>query len=185
VLGKLASALSYLLLLLLAAIPLQSLAFLFGGVTPEEVLIGSVLLVVTAVTFSAVGLFCSSLMKRTQSSTVLAYVLALFLTIGLPLIIAVLTPLLMRTAFVGGSLANASLSVSLYWLLLSISPLSAAIFTASNLATASSIFTASMFAGSGNTIQMLSPWIIYTIAYVLLTALLVVLTIRNVKRPEK
>ena len=37
VLGKLASALSYMLLLLVAAFPLQSLAFLLGGVGPEEV----------------------------------------------------------------------------------------------------------------------------------------------------
>ena len=44
VIGKLESALGYILLLLLAAIPLQSLAFLFGGVSQTEVLIAFVIL---------------------------------------------------------------------------------------------------------------------------------------------
>src|SRR3954463_4400854 len=44
VVGKLISALSYVLLLLLAAIPLQSIAFLFGGVTESEVVLSFVIL---------------------------------------------------------------------------------------------------------------------------------------------
>src|SRR5258708_26930719 len=48
VVGKLISALSYILLLLLAAIPLQSIAFLFGGVTEAEVILSLVILVITA-----------------------------------------------------------------------------------------------------------------------------------------
>src|SRR5260221_1880651 len=47
--GKLVSALSYVLLLLLAAIPLQSIAFLFGGVTELELLLSFVILMVTSV----------------------------------------------------------------------------------------------------------------------------------------
>ena len=59
VLGKLASALSYILLLLVAAFPLQSLAFLLGGVAPEEVLIASGLLVATALLVRRVAAFSS------------------------------------------------------------------------------------------------------------------------------
>jgi ABC-2 type transport system permease protein len=63
VLGKLASALSYILLLLVAAVPLQSLAFLLGGVALEEVLIATVLLVATAFLFGTSGIFFSSFMR--------------------------------------------------------------------------------------------------------------------------
>src|SRR5574337_1301831 len=60
VFGKLASALSYVLLLLLAALPLQSLAFLLGGVAPQDVLIASAVLIGTSFLFGAAGLFFSS-----------------------------------------------------------------------------------------------------------------------------
>ena len=55
VLGKLVSSLSYAALLLVAALPLQSLAFLLGGVAAEEVAIASVLLLSTAFLYSAAG----------------------------------------------------------------------------------------------------------------------------------
>src|SRR5262245_6219709 len=62
VIGKLVSALSYVFLLLLAAIPLQSIAFLFGGVTESEVLLSFIILVVTAITLGSVGIYFSSYM---------------------------------------------------------------------------------------------------------------------------
>src|SRR5438874_5998014 len=40
--GKLGSALGYVLLLLLALIPLESLTFMFGGVSPEELILSQV-----------------------------------------------------------------------------------------------------------------------------------------------
>ena len=49
VLGKLFSAMSFLLLLLVAGFPIQSLAFILGGVSVEEVLVSFLLLLVTGV----------------------------------------------------------------------------------------------------------------------------------------
>src|SRR5258708_4844386 len=47
IVGKLISALSYILLLLLAAVPLQSIAFMFGGLTEIEHLLSFLSLFVT------------------------------------------------------------------------------------------------------------------------------------------
>jgi len=184
VLGKLASALSYLFLLLIAAIPLQSLAFLFGGVTPEEVLIGAALLVMTAITFSALGLYCSSLTRRTQVSTVLAYILALLFTIGLPLMLAVLLSISMRSYLVN-SPGDSSTLIALYWLVLSISPLGAGIVTELMLASSQSIFYFNLPISGNNTLNLIAPWIIYLVAHVFITLALIGLSIRNVRRPEK
>jgi len=93
VLGKLLSALSYILILLLAALPLQSLAFLLGGVAPEEVLIGAVVLVATAFLFSTSGVFFSAFMRRTLGSTVLTYAFALMATLGLPVLLLAVLPI--------------------------------------------------------------------------------------------
>jgi len=186
VLGKLVSGFSFLFLLLLAAIPLQSLAFLFGGITLEEVVIGSAMLVVTALTFSALGLFVSSLVRRTQASTVLAYTLALVLTIGLPLVTVLTTPFLSSSLFINRSAsADPASIVSLYWILLSISPLSAAVASEVTLATGESVFHYTMPLGGGVSIQLLAPWIIYIVAYLSLSALLLWWSVRNVNRPEK
>jgi ABC-type transport system involved in multi-copper enzyme maturation permease subunit len=72
--GKLISALSYVFLLILAAIPLGSLVFLFGGVAPLAMLKALFILVVVAVTLGIYGLFLSALLGRTGRSTVVSFV---------------------------------------------------------------------------------------------------------------
>ena len=87
VLGKFYSALTYMLLLILAAVPLESLAFVLGGVELGELVLALVILLVAAVFFAAVGLFFSSLMRSTLAATILSYVVALLGTIGLPVLL--------------------------------------------------------------------------------------------------
>lgn len=82
VLGKLLSALMWVFLLLVAAIPVTALVFTFGGVGPEDLLRGYIVLFVTAFGFGTLGLFVSALVKRTQASTVINLVAALALTAG-------------------------------------------------------------------------------------------------------
>jgi len=82
VVGKLISALSYVFLLIIASIPLASLVFVFGAVGPEDLVRGYLVLFAVAFGMGALGLFISALTKRTQTATVLTYVLVLTLTVG-------------------------------------------------------------------------------------------------------
>jgi ABC-type transport system involved in multi-copper enzyme maturation permease subunit len=82
VLGKLLSALSWILLLLLASIPVTALVFTFGGVGPDDMIKGYVVLLVTALFSGSVGLFVSALVKRTQAATVINLVVVIALTAG-------------------------------------------------------------------------------------------------------
>jgi ABC-type transport system involved in multi-copper enzyme maturation permease subunit len=82
VLGKLASALSWILLLLLASIPVTALVFTFGGVGPDDLARGYLVLLVTAVFYGSLGLFVSALVKRTQAATVINLVTVIALTAG-------------------------------------------------------------------------------------------------------
>jgi ABC-type transport system involved in multi-copper enzyme maturation permease subunit len=82
VLGKLVSALAFVVVLILASIPLTAVVFVFGGVGPEDIARGYVVLLVTALGFGSVGLLLSSLTRRTQSATVLTYLVVLVLTVG-------------------------------------------------------------------------------------------------------
>ena len=82
VVGKLLSALVYVFLLIIASIPLASLVFVFGGVGPEDLIRGYVMLFALAFGMGAVGLFISALVRRTQTATVLTYVVVLALSFG-------------------------------------------------------------------------------------------------------
>ena len=82
VVGKLVSSLAYLLLLVLASIPLASIVFIFGGVAPEDVVRGYLMLFAMAFGVGAIGLFLSALFKRTQVATALAYVVMFGLVVG-------------------------------------------------------------------------------------------------------
>ena len=70
VVGKMQSALGYIVLLLLSAIPLQSIAFLFGGVSESELILALLVLTVSAVTLGAFGMFFSSITERTLAATI-------------------------------------------------------------------------------------------------------------------
>jgi ABC-type transport system involved in multi-copper enzyme maturation permease subunit len=82
VVGKLFSALGYLFLLVLASIPLMSLVFTFGGVSVDDIVRAYVVLVASAISFGAVGLFLSALVRRTGTATILSYVAVLAVTLA-------------------------------------------------------------------------------------------------------
>jgi len=82
VLGKLLSALVYVWLLIAASIPLTAVVFVYGGVAPEDVLRGYLVLIVTALGLGSFGLFCSSLVQRTQAATAITIFGVLAMTIG-------------------------------------------------------------------------------------------------------
>lgn len=82
VVGKLFSALGYLFLLIVASIPLMSLVFTYGGVAVEDIVRAYVVLVASAVSFGALGLFLSALVRRTGAATILSYVAVLALTLA-------------------------------------------------------------------------------------------------------
>jgi ABC-type transport system involved in multi-copper enzyme maturation permease subunit len=82
ILGKLISALTYVFILIVASIPLTAIVFVFGGVAPDDVVRGYVVLVATALGLGSIGLFFSALVRRTQAATIATYFAVLALTAG-------------------------------------------------------------------------------------------------------
>jgi ABC-type transport system involved in multi-copper enzyme maturation permease subunit len=82
VVGKLLSALTYVFILIAASVPLTAVVFVFGGVGPDDVIRGYVVLLATAFGLGAFGLFCSSLVKRTQAATVITTFGVMAMTLG-------------------------------------------------------------------------------------------------------
>ncbi|MEQ1788132.1 MAG: ABC transporter permease [Acidimicrobiales bacterium] len=81
-LGKVCAAMAFLTLLVVAAVPLMSIAYLIGGVTVQEVLGGTALVLATGVCVATMCAAISTYARRVQSATVLSYGLTLGLLIG-------------------------------------------------------------------------------------------------------
>ncbi len=73
--GKLIASLSYVALLLIAAVPLGSIVYLFGGITARNVVQAAAIIVLTAITCAMIGIWASAITGRTGRAAVLAYLL--------------------------------------------------------------------------------------------------------------
>jgi ABC-type transport system involved in multi-copper enzyme maturation permease subunit len=83
--GKLLASLAFVLLLLVASLPMLSIPFLIGGVPLVQVLVGVAVVVFLACVLACLALACSAVLRRTQAATVVAYGLTLALVVGTPL----------------------------------------------------------------------------------------------------
>ncbi|BDI30888.1 hypothetical protein CCAX7_29390 [Capsulimonas corticalis] len=84
--GKLVASLSYVILLLTSSIPLISLCFLLGGVSPEEVGAAYLMLICDAFFFGSVALCWSVYAANTVTSVILSYLtLVVYFCVTLPL----------------------------------------------------------------------------------------------------
>ncbi len=190
VLGKLWAALLFNLLLIMSAIPVASLSFLFGGVTFEEIFIAGVVLIVTAIAFSSIGLFFSSLMRRTSQATAVSTVVTLALVIGVPIVMFIIQGLLSTMVYMNSQNGTPSVDAEItrnvmLWLMISISPSSAGVATLTNLVDSHSALTMTFSLTTGGPLVMPSPWISYSIFYLLFSIGLILLSIRVVKRVDK
>ena len=79
VLGKIGSSVAFTLLLVLATLPLLTVAYLIGGVTLGDVVRGTGMVMFTAVGIAALSVACSTFMRRVQTATVLSYGVVLLL----------------------------------------------------------------------------------------------------------
>jgi hypothetical protein len=82
---KLAAAIGQVVMLILASIPVMSVVFLLGGVSPVEVIVAYAILLVTAIALGALGMLCSCCLRSSRTSTFAAYSIILLFMAGLPI----------------------------------------------------------------------------------------------------
>jgi ABC-2 type transport system permease protein len=191
--GKLIAALSYVVLLILAAVPLESLAFLLGGVAWEEIIVSQLILLVTALAVGAASTYFSSRMKSTLSATVVSYAFALLCTAGLPILLTMLAPIL-GFASTGLFMEEPHWSViaALIYIggfLLSTNPIATIILSEVVLIEEQTLFFFKMSLPVTNApvtdIWLISPWVVYVLFYLLIALLAYWLSVRRVRRTEQ
>jgi len=162
--GKLIAGLVNALLLIAASIPLFSLVFFFGGVSPTQVLSTLVIFVTTAVVAGTFGLFCSTLLRRTTVSTAAAYIFCALWLFVYP-VISILT--------LGSSLpSNSRWYIWIQWL---------------NAWNPISALNSVVNSGQGGVASFylfrlhLAPWVAFTLVSLVVTVILFILSIVFVK----
>ncbi len=189
--GKMESALSYIVLLLLAAIPLQSMAFLFGGVSAAEIGLAFVILVVTAIALAALGMAMSARHTRTTAAMVRVYGVALLVLLIVPLVALVVFEEAYARAVgglaVGGNLGPFQEAALIYgdMIATSLNPIMTAFYSQQILVDQQRLLLVDVtLASSGAALPVASPWVLMVITYLTAAALLVLMTVRRLRRTQ-
>ncbi|HVA25995.1 MAG TPA: ABC transporter permease [Chloroflexota bacterium] len=82
ILGKLLAAASYIVLVVAAGVPLFTLVVMFGGIPPNQFGSVAVIVLVTAFSFSALGVFISSISRNSLLASLISYTVVLVVTLG-------------------------------------------------------------------------------------------------------
>jgi hypothetical protein len=184
--GKLESALGYIVLLLLSAIPLQSIAFLFGGVSEIEVVLALAILLATAFILGALGLFFSAQTDRTLTATIRVYTVALAVCGGITLIGIIYSPFGRKVSGLDVVAASGLIETLLIYgdmLLMSLNPFTAAHYTQQMLTQhQQSLILNVQLTSTGATIPVIAPWLLLVVIYFMLSALLMLLAIWRMRR---
>ena len=86
VLGKLEAALGLVCILIISSLPILSISFIFGGMDWQYMLYFLLIIIVIGILVGSVGLFFSSMVKKTPVAIVLTFLLGIFIiggTLGL------------------------------------------------------------------------------------------------------
>ncbi len=130
--GKFVSSLSYIFIMIFAAIPMASVVFIYGGVNTRDMVKGLLCLIIIAIFFAAIGLFFSTWINRTTLSIILTYLVIFALLFG-PVFAAILisamqqqgepprwvlnmSPIMVLASTIAPSVNSNSLTSSLYML---------------------------------------------------------------------
>lgn len=186
--GKVGSILLLLLLFIALALPIQSMALFFGGVSSAELLIATFALIASVFALSALGIYISTLVRSTTLAVTISYVILVPMIYGMPILILFLSESATGRLLSG---STSQLVQQLYWytllFLMSINPFWSAIVTQEAISRGENYFfhditNLGLPSRNLNFEWMLSPWIIYCLFYLALAFLFIMLATRRVRK---
>ncbi|MCL6456388.1 MAG: ABC transporter permease [Gorillibacterium sp.] len=173
ILSKLVSALSFMLLVVLATMPLYAIVFLFGGISPKQLFLVFLFYVFTMLVIGSFGVLFSTLLKRTMISVISTYGVTLFLFAGTGIIYLFVQQIINRSNY--GNVGTKAYEWTGF--ILALNPVAAliSVFEPS--------FSDSVFRGRTSNLHAapLQLWQIFGIVFTVLAALAILLSIRYIR----
>jgi len=188
--GKMQAALGFTALLILSAVPVQSVALLFGGVSQLEVGLAALGLLATALLLGAAGLLSSALTERTLMASARVYGLALALLIVGWLASSWLTQnaygsAIQGVATISDDAGRERLLVYGDMLLSGLHPFLTALNTQRSLTSYGPQLAFNTTAASGGgALPLLAGWVVLLMSYLWLAAALLLLAMRWLERQQ-
>jgi len=186
--GKYFSGLGLVLLLLVTSLPLMGPAFSIGGVEWSEVILGVLIVLSSAIAFSALALLLSCLIRRTMINVAITYALTIFLVFGIPVLLLIFLIAFQNIFFGNTSRLSLPLEVILMvigWISICVSPIATIIASELILSEQHNLFYATLPISGTHQIILPSPWIPLLIFYLLFGLTAILISIQIVRQPEK
>jgi ABC-2 type transport system permease protein len=180
VFGKLFAALAYLLLVIVAGIPVASVAFLMGGISFDQLGMALVTMLVTSLMVGTVGIFWSSLVRTSREANRYTFWSLLVLIFGLPLSIFFgLSAFFSRYVSLGVVFYSDTIARDIVSWILSINPMYAVLTTSEILKTQADSNIFFFFSESGG--WYLTPFVRFLILALLISVIFTWQAIRHIK----
>jgi ABC-2 type transport system permease protein len=152
IMNKMITSILFIGLIVLSSLPLYSFVFLYGGISPGQLITMFWFFAVNIFLFGSIGIFCSTWFKRTGVSTIVAYGWSFFIAVGTALL----------TYFVWGLFSKFHWEAHkelVFSILFNLNPGFVLLDILGEKVDAS--FT-----------ELVTPWILYSVIYILLSFLL-------------
>lgn len=112
ILGKWLSSLAFMIFLVVTTIPLFGIVFLFGGISPWQILAVFSFYLITMLAIGSVGVLSSTLFKRTGIATIVTYGVVFVYTAGTAFLAVVIREIIRNQARVQGTSVS---TADLFW----------------------------------------------------------------------
>lgn len=166
ILGKLSSSIAFLLLMLIAGLPIYSLVFLFGGISPGQLGLIFLFFILTMCAVGSIGVMFSTITKKTIVAMIATYGTMIFLA-GVTAFFFMIT---VQINAMGGGIAQTPSPLGYFWA--SINP-GILMYSLLNPMNENFVFMATKIE--------FPIWVTYTVFYVLLALLANIISIKNLR----
>lgn len=177
IVSKLVSSLSFMLLITVATMPVYSIVFLYGGISPSQLLMVFLFYLFTMVVLGSFGVLFSTLFKRTMVSVIVSYGVTLVIFGGTAFLFVILNQVM-------NNLNNGGAGVSYSWIghLMGVNPI-AALYSIFDPEISRSVFRVQNNS-TGTGVQRKAPfelWQEFIVVYSILTAAAITISIRCIR----
>lgn len=166
ILGKLSSSIAFLFLMLIAGLPIYSLVFLFGGISPGQLGLIFLFFILTMFAVGSIGVMFSTITKKTIVSMIATYGTMIFLA-GVTAFFFMIT---IQINSMGGGIAQTPSPLGYFWA--SINP-GILMYSLLNPIDENFVFMATKIE--------FPVWISYTVFYLLLALIANIISIKNLR----
>ncbi|MDQ0059768.1 ABC transporter permease [Paenibacillus harenae] len=172
ILSKLASSLSFMVLIVISTIPVYSMVFLYGGISPRQLLLVFLFYIFMMLVLGSFGIMFSTLFKRTMISVIVTYGITLFMFAGTALLFFVMVGVMQELS---PNATNSWIGHILAW-----NP-AAALYSILDPEVSQQVYNYRSMGGSAPKKPLLTLWQEFIVIYSVLSALALWTAIRKLR----